>query len=161
MKMLRCLPILALLVAGCPAAQPEPVPTDAGPKPVVEAAPVTVTLRVTGFRSEAGVARVAVFRSADGFPADHTKAAKTWVGKIQGDQIQILLLDLAPGVVAFAVIHDENDNGRLDTNLLGVPVEGFGVSNDPAPTMGPPSFAQGRFELDPDDPVVEIEMRYF
>lgn len=159
--MLRCLPILALLVTGCPAAQPEPVPTDAGPDPVEEAAPVTVTLRVVGFRSDAGTARVAVFRAADGFPADHTKAADTWVGKIQGNQIQIMLPDLAPGTIAIAVIHDENDNGKLDTNLMGVPVEGFGVSNDPAPAMGPPSFEQGRFELDPEDPVVEIEMRYF
>lgn len=159
--MVRCLPILALLLTGCPAAQPQPTPTDAGTGGIVATEPVTLTLKVAGFRSEAGTARMAVFTGPEGFPADHGQAAHTWVGKILLGQVQLSLPEMAPGAYAIAVIHDENDNGKLDTNLLGVPAEGFGVSNDPAPGMGPPAFDQARFDLDPDDPVVEIEMRYF
>jgi len=156
--MLRCLPIFALLVAGCPASQPKPAPSGVGPPAAGAAGPVTVTLKVTGFRSEQGSARVALFRSPDGFPADYTKAERTWTGKILVGQLQLSLPDMAPGAYAIAVIHDENDNGALDLDEQGRPIEGLGLSNDPA--QGRAAFAQARFDLDPDDPVVEIEMRY-
>ncbi len=35
--------------------------------------------------------------------------------------------------------HDENDNGKLDTNLVGMPVEGYGFSNNPQ-VMRKPTF---------------------
>jgi uncharacterized protein (DUF2141 family) len=34
--------------------------------------------------------------------------------------------DIKPGKYAIAVIHDENCNGELDSNLFGIPTEGYG-----------------------------------
>jgi uncharacterized protein (DUF2141 family) len=34
--------------------------------------------------------------------------------------------DIKPGKYAIAVIHDENCNGKLDTNMFGIPKEGYG-----------------------------------
>ena len=47
---------------------------------------------------------------------------------------------LPPGRYAAIVIHDEDDNGRLDTNPMGVPGEGYGVSNDARGFLSAPSF---------------------
>lgn len=47
--------------------------------------------------------------------------------------------DVPHGTVAVRVFHDENGNGELDQNLLGIPKEGYGFSNNPR-VMGPASF---------------------
>ncbi len=39
-----------------------------------------------------------------------------------------------------AVIHDENMNGKLDTNWMSSPKEGFGFSNNAAALLSAPSF---------------------
>jgi uncharacterized protein (DUF2141 family) len=38
------------------------------------------------------------------------------------------LEDLSPGEYAIAMVHDENSNLKLDTNLVGAPVEGYAAS---------------------------------
>jgi uncharacterized protein (DUF2141 family) len=49
--------------------------------------------------------------------------------------------DIPPGTYAIAVIHDENSHGKLDTNRLGVPTEGYGFSGDAGALLGAPSFS--------------------
>jgi uncharacterized protein (DUF2141 family) len=38
--------------------------------------------------------------------------------------------ELPSGACAVAVVHDENGNGRLDKNSLGIPTEGYDVPNN-------------------------------
>jgi len=59
----------------------------------------------------------------------------------------IIIENLKPGKYAFKFLHDENKNDKLDTNWLGIPREGFGFSNNPSMTFGPPSFDKTIFEL--------------
>jgi uncharacterized protein (DUF2141 family) len=56
--------------------------------------------------------------------------------------------DIPTGTYALAVIHDENMNGKLDTNLLGVPKEGYGFSNDVKAVRGAPTFSDASFRYD-------------
>lgn len=53
---------------------------------------------------------------------------------------------LADGFYAVAAIHDENGNGKLDTNFLNIPTEGVAISNNPR-LLGKPKFEQARFEV--------------
>jgi uncharacterized protein (DUF2141 family) len=46
-----------------------------------------------------------------------------------------------------AVFHDENGNGKLDTNFLGIPREGVGVSNNKLRKLGPPTWEDSKFGL--------------
>lgn len=55
---------------------------------------------------------------------------------------------LAAGSYAVRVMHDQNGNQQLDSNLVGMPTEPWGFSNDAAGTFGPPGWADARFELD-------------
>ena len=64
------------------------------------------------------------------------------------------------GVYALSVFHDENLNGRLDTNWLGIPREGVGASNNPKPRMGPPRFAAAEFQHPGASTDLEIIMHY-
>lgn len=57
---------------------------------------------------------------------------------------------LAAGTYAAQVMHDVNGNGQLDTNLVGMPREPWGMSNDARGNFGPPEFDDMRFELGAD-----------
>lgn len=67
----------------------------------------------------------------------------------------------APGVYAVALFHDENANGHLDTNALGIPTEGYGFSNNPTLYFGPPDLGRVRFTLHPGGNAVEVRMKYY
>jgi uncharacterized protein (DUF2141 family) len=53
---------------------------------------------------------------------------------------------LKDGVYAVAAIHDENANNELNTNFVGIPTEGIGISTNPR-LMGKPQFGQAQFEI--------------
>jgi uncharacterized protein (DUF2141 family) len=67
----------------------------------------------------------------------------------------------APGRYAVALFHDENANGHLDTNGLGIPTEGYGFSNNPTLYLGPPALDRVRFALHPGDNGVDVRMKYY
>lgn len=55
--------------------------------------------------------------------------------------------DLPPGRYALAVVDDENGNGKLDTNFIGIPKEGFGFSNN-LHLQRKPIFEEAAFQLE-------------
>ena len=67
--------------------------------------------------------------------------------RVNGDSLQLTLHDLPPGTYAVKLFHDVNGNGELDTNLVGMPVEGYGFSND-AGRFGPAAFGEAAVKLD-------------
>src|SRR5690606_22791100 len=54
--------------------------------------------------------------------------------------------ELPPGRYAVQVLHDANDNGKLDTNIVGMPTEGYGFSNNPQ-VMRKAHFDEAVFEV--------------
>lgn len=64
------------------------------------------------------------------------------------------------GQYAVAVYHDENDNHKFDRNWIGLPIEGFGFSNDPTLYLAPPSFEETAFAVNGPLTHVDVEMKY-
>ncbi len=64
------------------------------------------------------------------------------------------------GEYAVVVYHDENDNHKFDRNWVGFPVEGFGISNDPAVFLAPPSFEESSFEVNGSLTHVDVNVSY-
>jgi uncharacterized protein (DUF2141 family) len=79
---------------------------------------------------------------------------------ISNNKCVIVIENLKPGKYAFKFIHDENKNDKLDTNWLGIPKEGFGFSNNPSMSFGPPSFDKTIFELN-ESKVIKCKPKYF
>jgi uncharacterized protein (DUF2141 family) len=63
----------------------------------------------------------------------------------------------ANAVIAF---HDENDNGLLDANALGVPTEGYGFSNNAQGFLSAPSFAAAAVTLGQTDQNISVSLIY-
>ena len=59
-----------------------------------------------------------------------------------------------PGKYAIQFFHDENKNQKMDFNLIGIPKEKFGSSNDVKPVLGPPKFEKMLFEIYQDKKIV-------
>ncbi len=64
---------------------------------------------------------------------------------------------MAPGTYALACFHDENGNGKLDTNWLGIPNEGMVASNHAKGRMGPPKFEDAKFAFT--GPALELVLK--
>jgi uncharacterized protein (DUF2141 family) len=73
---------------------------------------------------------------------------------IDHNSCTITIKNLSAGEYAFRYFHDENSNDELDANLIGIPKEGFGFSNNAKGTFGPPSYKKMIFELTGDTVVV-------
>jgi len=67
----------------------------------------------------------------------------------------------ASAAYAVALFHDENGDGHLNTNALGIPTEGAGFSNNPTLYFGPPSLEKVRFTLHPGDNIVDVRVKYY
>ena len=74
--------------------------------------------------------------------------------------VRLVVEGLVPGNYAVSVIHDENGNRELDTNLIGIPTEGIGFSHNPRVTFGPPSFANASFDA-ASEATQTIRIKYF
>ena len=61
-----------------------------------------------------------------------------------------------PGKYAIQFFHDENENQKMDFNLIGIPKEKFGSSNDVKPVLGPPKFEKMLFNLTEDKKIIMI-----
>jgi uncharacterized protein (DUF2141 family) len=108
-----------------------------------------VVVTIDDLRNARGVVRCVLFDRADGWPEVHTKALRVLtVPIVEGRRATCDFASLAPGNYAFAYMHDENENKKLDKNIIGVPIEGYGVSNDVRGTVSAPSFASARFKFD-------------
>lgn len=101
-----------------------------------------LAIDVTGVRSDDGRVLLALHQERAGisFPDDQGAVAGVWIDAAAGT-FSLVFPDLAEGRYAVSVMHDENGDGALDTNLLGVPTEGYGFSNDATGFMGPPDFS--------------------
>jgi uncharacterized protein (DUF2141 family) len=119
------------------------------------AADLTVT--ITEIRAPKGSIGVALFNSESAWK-EQTKPFAGQRIAATGDKVTVRFTDLPPGTYAVQVMHDENDNGRLDTNLLGIPSEGFGFSGN-STAMRRAHFDEARFTVGSEDLTVLIHLR--
>ena len=68
-------------------------------------------------------------------------------GIIKNNKCNFSFVNLKPAKYAIRYFHDENQDYKLDTNLIGVPTEGYGFSNNVLDTFGPPPFEKWIFEI--------------
>ena len=120
-----------------------------------------IHVKVLNIRNNVGTVACALFESPVGFPVEFLRyATNIMVIKIRETKARFAFLDIPPGTYALAVVHDENMNGKLDTNWLGIPAEGYGFSNDAKALLSAPSFSAASFLYDGKDMELTISMLY-
>lgn len=89
-----------------------------------------------------------LFASAKGYPMKGEHAQKTMKADVKATTATCRFIGVPPGSYAIMAFHDLNDNGKLDTNWMGIPREGVVASNNAKGRMGPPSFKDASFKLE-------------
>ncbi len=120
------------------------------PKQKVET--VTITVMVEGVRNSSGSVGVALYNEESDFPDDGGFMTEE-VSLNSSGNVEVTFENVPVGDYAVAVMHDENDNGEIDFNEYGMPLEGFGFSNDAMGNQGPPDFDEAAFTADEDTDV--------
>jgi len=120
-----------------------------------------IHVKISNIENSTGNIACGIFESPEGFPKKFLVSAKAIIiRKIKKTKAQCDFSDIPPGTYAIAVIHDENMNGELDTNWLGVPKEGYGFSNTTIDEFGAPAFSAASFSYDGQNLNLTIELEY-
>ena len=104
-----------------------------------------IRVEITGLRNDKGQVLCSLFSSAVDFPGKVDKAILRVRSEISQGHALCEFTGIVAGTYAVSVFHDENSNGKLDTNFLGVPREGVGASNNAKGHLGPQKFAAAAF----------------
>jgi uncharacterized protein (DUF2141 family) len=116
-------------------------------------------VQLSGLRSTKGVVHLCLSSSVQHFldcKADRSALART----VPAGQARTLDLGaVKPGTYALLIVHDENNNGKLDM-MMGIPREGFGFSNNPAMRPRPPRWEEIHFTMPPSSAKQEVRIRY-
>lgn len=107
----------------------------------------TVTITVTGLKSGKGKIIAALYHSEVGFPTSPKSVFKRLTSVVKESRSVLTFENIPNGVYAVAFFHDRNNNGKLDTNFMGIPTEGTGASNNAEGFLGPPKFKDAKFTV--------------
>ncbi len=117
-------------------------------------------LIIEGYRSDEGRTYINLFSREEGFPGGMEVSSVHIDTVINGGQLELRLAGLTPGTWAINLIHDEDLNGVINRNWLGLPTEGFGFSRNPVLRFGPPTFRDSAFDLVPGENEQRIRVHY-
>lgn len=104
----------------------------------------TLKLKVIGIKSTNGSIAVALYNTPETF----LKEAFTYVHQdIEDNTVSVIIKDIPAGVYAVSLFHDENNNKKLDKNMVGIPNEPYGFGNNARGRFGPPGFSESSVNI--------------
>jgi uncharacterized protein (DUF2141 family) len=120
----------------------------------------SLIIHVTGFRNTKGKLGAELFTSSAGWPEDVDKSYRHDHFPIEGDHATARFDHLPPGKYGVVVLHDENENKKLDRNLLQVPKEGFGFANNPHVFLAAPPLEKATIPVTCPSTTIEVHLIY-
>ena len=120
----------------------------------------SIEVQIEGLQSAEGQICYSLFDRGKGFPDSEDDKLRAECFSIE-EQLPVLTVDnLHGGTYAMALFHDVNGDGKLNSNFLGIPQEGFGFSQNPEVTTSPPSFGESAV-LVVGETELQVQLRYF
>jgi uncharacterized protein (DUF2141 family) len=118
----------------------------------------TLSITFKNIKPAEGQLMVALCNSAENFE-QRVNPYKDKLVPVTGSSVTVTFTGLPAGEYGVKTIHDKNSNTKMDTNLVGIPTEGFGFSNDVMGSMGPPKFKAAKFSVN-GDKNISITLKY-
>lgn len=130
--------------------------------PAVAQQPATIEVRIANLHNAVGKVWICLWKegATEGFPRcdKSTPLAKL---SAPASAPAVVFSDVRPGTYAISMFHDEKETGIPETNLVGLPKSGIGMSNNPVVGVtSPPSFAKAQFSVGADVVRHTIEAKY-
>ena len=106
-----------------------------------------LNIEITSLRNDKGLIMLQLFDESE-------VVVRQEMGIIKEKKCNIVFKELDGGRYGIRYFHDENMNGTLETNKMGIPTEGYGFSNNAYGMFGPKPFKDWLFEINEDNNVV-------
>jgi uncharacterized protein (DUF2141 family) len=97
-------------------------------------------IEISGLRNDKGNVMLQLFDSGE-------QVIDSLMTPISGKKCNVSIPGVPAGSYAVRYYHDENMNGKMETNMFGKPTEGYGFSNNVTGKFGPPPFKKWLFEV--------------
>ncbi len=108
-----------------------------------------LVIKVSNIKELKGEMKIALYNNKSDFDKQENPIATAQI-PVDKNVIEVRFDNTPPSKdYAIAVHHDVNMNGKIDTNLLGIPKEGFCFSNNAMGSFGPPTYEDCKFEIKP------------
>ncbi|MDJ1479060.1 DUF2141 domain-containing protein [Cytophagaceae bacterium YF14B1] len=117
-------------------------------------------IKVSGIRSEKGKIIVSIFKNAESYESEKPFKRLVFDKKDLTNGSMMVSVPLESGVYGMAMVDDENNNGEIDKNFVGIPQEGFGFSNFFLTKMKKPAFDEFKVNLSSTNTRVEMKVKY-
>ena len=106
-----------------------------------------LTVEVTNIKNKHGKIAIGLYNKDDNTFANLEKYYKAIFIEIDSKRVIYTFKNIPNGTYAVSIMHDENENNKLDKNILGIPKEGYGFSNNVKPAFRSANFKEAKFEL--------------
>lgn len=117
------------------------------------------SLKVTQLNGQTGTLYIGFYNSVQTY-ADTDTPDFSVLHKVQKAHTALVpIKNLPKGTYAVAVFLDTNGNGKLDTNLFGVPTELYGFSRNPKIMFSAPNFEDVKVDFSATSAPVIIKMQ--
>ncbi len=117
-------------------------------------------VNISNLNSDSGNVRVHLYDLSrkDDFPTNSDNVFRFSIGKIAHKSSQVKFEQIQPGFYAVTVHHDANLNIKMDRTIIGLPAEGWGVSNNVKPLMRVPKFDECKFSINSNPTIITIRI---
>lgn len=119
-----------------------------------------LTVFVKNIRNDKGQIGFCLFNKSLGFPNHTEKAMLCAFIKVKGNSAEYTFTNIPFGTYAVCVFHDENADKKINSNIIGIPKEGIGVSNKAKGHFGPPKFDDAKFNFSDTGQTITISLSY-
>jgi uncharacterized protein (DUF2141 family) len=120
--------------------------------------PINITVTVNNVKSSKGTIKLCLFNKETGFPEKPNLAIKCINSIAVKGAMQIIIEGVTPGKYAISAHHDENNDGKVNTNFFGIPKEPTGASNGAKAKMGPPKFEAAALVIEKNKTQISIAL---
>jgi uncharacterized protein (DUF2141 family) len=121
---------------------------------LVSAQNVNLTVSVSGLKNNVGILKVGLYNSDGTFLKSIYKSIRS---EIKENGAKVTFEGIPKGEYAISAYQDENNNGKLDKNIMGIPSEDVACSNNAKGFMGPPKYKDAKFKINND---LKIDVKF-
>lgn len=121
------------------------------------AAAADVQVRVLNVANDAGSVRVALCVAEQWLQLNCMHRARA---PARRGVVTVTVRDVPPGTYSVLAHHDRNDDGEVNRNFVGVPIEGIGFSRDAPMRFGPPHFSDAALQVSATGTVIDVPLHF-
>ena len=117
-------------------------------------------ITVSGIRSDKGQVIVSLFKDEASYEDEKPFKKIPFDKKAIKNGTLVVNYKLDPGTYGITLLDDENKNGEMEKNVIGIPKEGFGFSNFFMEKKKKPAFSDFKTNIKGEGDKVQIKVKY-